>query len=273
MDFKDQTVVVTGATRGIWRQLAEDLAARGASLILTGTKPDEVARLNQRYKTAERERRYHAVDFGNRDSLDAFLDALARHERIDVCINNAGVNRLDSIDQVTDDDWDMVAEVNLRAPMAITRAVAPIMRRHGYGRIVNIASIWAHVGRASRASYASMKSGLRGLTVASAIDLAPDILVNAVSPGFTVTEMVQQNYSDDERRALENLIPLGRMATPQEISPVVLVSREPSQHIRHGPDTARRRRVHLPLMPSAPRPKPLRGEARVETLERPLTSF
>ena len=63
---------------------------------------------------------------------------------------------------------------------------------------------------------------MRGLTVASAIDLAPDILVNAVSPGFTLTEMVQQNYSDEERRALENLIPLGRMATPQEISPVVL---------------------------------------------------
>ena len=92
MDFKDQTVIVTGATRGIGRQLAEDLAARGASLILTETKPDEVARLNQRYEAADRARRYHAVDFGNRDSLDAFLDALARHERIDVCINNAGVN-------------------------------------------------------------------------------------------------------------------------------------------------------------------------------------
>ena len=130
---------------------------------------------------------------------------------------------MDFVDAVQDQDWDDVVAVNLSAPALITRTVARMMKRHGYGRIVNIASIWGHISWTQRAAYASTKFGLRGLTVASANDLARhNILVNAVSPGFTLTEMVQQNYSDEERRAIEARIPLQRMATTDEISRAVL---------------------------------------------------
>ena len=220
IDFTDKTVLVTGATRGIGRQIADDLLELGARLILTGTKQQQIDALNAQ---ADEHATYHCADFSRRDSLETFIEALAHYDRIDVCINNAGINRVDFVDAVQDQDWDDVVAVNLSAPALITRTVARMMKRNGYGRIVNIASIWGHISWTQRAAYASTKFGLRGLTVASANDLARhNILVNAVSPGFTLTEMVEQNYSDEERRAIEARIPLQRMATTDEISRVVL---------------------------------------------------
>ena len=220
IDFSDKTVLVTGATRGIGRQIAEDLLEMGARLILTGTKQQEIDNLNAR---SDDRQRYICADFSKRDSLDAFLEKLARYDRIDVCVNNAGINRVDSIDRIRDGDWDDVFEVNLRAPTLITRTVSRIMKKNLYGRIVNISSVWGHVSWTRRTVYASTKFGIRGLTVASSNDLAKfNILVNAVSPGFTLTELVKENFSGEELKAIESRIPLGRMATPGEISKVVL---------------------------------------------------
>lgn len=220
IDFSDKTVLVTGATRGIGRQIAEDLLEMGARLILTGTKQQEIDSLNAR---SDDRQRYIRADFSQRDSLEAFLEELARYDRIDVCVNNAGINRVDSIDRIRDQDWDDVFEVNLRAPTMITRTVSRIMKKNRYGRIVNISSVWGHISWTSRTVYASTKFGIRGLTVASSNDLARfNILVNAVSPGFTLTELVKENFSAEELKAIESRIPLGRFATPGEISKVVL---------------------------------------------------
>ncbi len=220
IDFSDKTVLVTGATRGIGRQIAEDLLEMGARLILTGTKQQEIDSLNAR---SDDRQRYIRADFSQRDSLEAFLEELARYDRIDVCVNNAGINRVDSIDRIRDQDWDDVVEVNLRAPTMITRTVSRIMKKNRYGRIVNISSVWGHISWTSRTVYASTKFGIRGLTVASSNDLARfNILVNAVSPGFTLTELVKENFSAEELKAIESRIPLGRFATPGEISKVVL---------------------------------------------------
>lgn len=220
IDFSNQTVLVTGATRGIGRHIADDFSELGAKSILTGTKQEEVDRLNS--LSGDRER-YICTDFSQRDSLDAFIEEIARYDRIDVCVNNAGTNRVDFIDEIQEEDWDVVTDVNLRAPALITRTVSGIMKRHRYGRIVNISSIWGHISWTKRAAYASTKFGIRGLTVASSNDLARhNILVNAVSPGFTLTEMVKANYSEEELKAIEARIPLQRMATTDEISRVVL---------------------------------------------------
>lgn len=220
IDFSEQTTLVTGATRGIGRQIADDLLRLGARVIGTGTRQEQIDQLNAE---APARASYLCADFSNPASLDAFLEALARYERIDVCINNAGINRVDFVDEIQEADWDAIVAVNLKAPTLITKHVSRLMKRHSYGRIVNISSIWGHISWTKRSAYASTKFGIRGLTVASSNDLAPhNILVNAVSPGFTLTEMVQENYSAEERRTIEARIPVGRMATPAEISRVVL---------------------------------------------------
>ena len=220
LDFSGQVALVTGATRGIGRAVANALHARGAELILTGTDAEAIRRLED--EGGER-RTYLCADFRSPDSLADLLQRLATLERIDVCVNNAGINRVAAVDAIDPADWDDVTSVNLRAPALITGTLARTMKRHGYGRIVNIASIWGHRVWNGRVTYASTKWGLRGQTAAAAKDLAPHgILVNAVSPGFTDTAMVRQNYSAVELSALAERIPLGRFGRPDEIATAVL---------------------------------------------------
>lgn len=222
IDFEGQVVVVTGATRGIGKQLADDFEELGAQLIVTGTDPAEVDALN-RASGKRRRRTYHAVDFRHADSLKGFVDELARAERIDVCINNAGINRLNPIDETLDEDLREIMAVNVEAPVLITRAVSRVMKRHNYGRIVNISSIWGSIGKPKRSVYSVSKFAIRGLTVGAAVDLAPyNVLVNTVSPGFVLTDLTRQNLSEQEISELARQVPVGRFAEPAEIAKAVL---------------------------------------------------
>jgi 3-oxoacyl-[acyl-carrier protein] reductase len=223
LDFTGRTAVVTGATRGIGERIADDLERLGASLILTGTDPDVTAELNAAADRAGRKRRYVVVDFLDREQLTAFSSQLETEERIDILINNAGINRISLIDRSRVEDWDSICDVNLRAPVVLTRSVSALMRRQSYGRIVNIASIFGVVSKAERSFYSTTKFGLRGLTRASALDLAKDnILVNAVSPGFVSTDLTREILGAEQMRDLAEQVPLGRLADPSDISPIVL---------------------------------------------------
>ena len=224
IDFSGKAVLVTGATRGIGAAMARDFAALGASLILTGTKPSQIAELNRANERAGiRNIRCIQADFANEESLQAFLDEIAGYERIDVCVNNAGTNRIHPIYETSIEDYDFLTKVNLRAPFLICRQVSRMMKRTGYGRIVNIASIWSVVTKAGRSIYTTTKHGLVGMTKALAVDLAPfNVLVNAVSPGFTMTELTRSSLSDEQMRELADQVPLNRFAQPEEISKIVL---------------------------------------------------
>lgn len=216
IDFKGQVVLVTGGTRGIGRQLADDFEALGAVVIVTGRSAPGDASVNAR-------RRHLSVDFSERPSVDAFLAQIDALERIDVLVNNAGINRINPIDETDPDDWDDIRAVNLDGPFLLTRSVSRIMKRHRYGRIVNVASIFGVISKPKRVLYSMSKFGLRGLTAGSALDLAPyGILVNTISPGFVMTELTQSILSAAEMQELAAQVPLGRFAQPAEISRVVL---------------------------------------------------
>jgi len=219
-DFQGQTALVTGASRGIGRQIARDLLECGAEVIVTATNRSKESMLrNELGGTVS----FLAVDFLNRESTRHFLQEIASLDRIDVCVNNAGILRTGSIPDVPESDWDEIHAVNLKAPFLVTQAVARPMKRRGYGRIVNIASIWGHITKYERAAYSSTKFGLRGLTTSSAADLAKEgILVNAVSPGPTLTEGLKDSRSPEELRNLAESVPLGRLAETSEISLVAL---------------------------------------------------
>ncbi len=225
VDFTGRTIVVTGGTRGIGAAIALAFEQAGAArLILTGTKSEEVARLNR--ENAEHRRthvQYVEADFADERTTQDFLELLRGLDRVDVCVNNAGVNRILPVEEVTAADYDWLSRINLRAPMLVCGAVAPRMRQQQYGRIVNIASIWATITKPGRAMYTASKFGLVGLTKTVAVELAPHgILVNAVSPGFTLTELTRSTLSDGEIEALAGQVPAKRFATPDEIAKVVL---------------------------------------------------
>lgn len=224
IDFQGQTVLVTGATRGMGKQFADDFAKLGANLILTGNDKDKIETLNREAKRdGQVTRKYYAVDFANAESTKAFIEAIEAYQKIDVCINNAGINRINFIDETLIEDWKEILAVNLEAPFMITRAVSKLMKKNHYGRIVNIASIFGVISKAKRSIYTTTKFGLHGLTVTSAIELAPyNVLVNSVSPGFVLTELTKSILSEEEMKNLASQVPIGRFAEPEEISRVVL---------------------------------------------------
>ena len=221
LDFDGQTALVTGATRGIGRQLAQDFASLGARVLLTGTDEQGVRR--SAGSLPGKGHRGLAVDFRDADSTRSFITAVELEPRIDVLVNNAGINRINPVDAVLDEDWLAIQRVNLEAPVRLTRTVSRIMKTNGYGRIVNISSIFGVISKEKRALYSMTKFGLRGLTVASAHDLASyGVLVNSVSPGFVRTELTDKMLSPSEQASLTDQIPLRRFARPEDISPVVI---------------------------------------------------
>ena len=208
-------VLLTGATRGIGAAMAAAFAGPDTQLILTGTRPDPAW-------TAGDNRRYVAVDFSDPEALRRFTAFVAGLDRLDVCVNNAGINIIKPLADVTEEDYDRLQAVDCRAPYLIAKAAAGVMRRRRSGRIVNIASIWSAVTKPGRSLYSTAKTALTGMTRALAAELAPDnILVNCVSPGFTLTDLTRQSLSPGEIEAISRGIPMARMAEPEEIARIV----------------------------------------------------
>lgn len=223
-EFSGKHVLITGATRGIGAAIARDFSNAGASLILTGTDQETIDGLNETNKERKiKNIRYIQADFSDDESFDAFLTEIKNYGRIDICINNAGVNRLNFIDRTQNEDFELLFKINLRAPFMICRQLTHSMKQSNYGRIVNIASIWSTITKAQRSIYTTTKSGIVGMTKTLAVELAPhNILVNAISPGFTITELTEATNTKTEITEIAGQIPINRLAKPEEISKVVL---------------------------------------------------
>jgi 3-oxoacyl-[acyl-carrier protein] reductase len=194
-----RTALVTGASRGIGRAVADRFEALGAT-VLRPTRAE--------------------LDLSVDVSVDAYLRRL--DVPVDILVNNAGINPLASIDELTDADLEATIKVDLISPIRLARGLARGMVERGWGRIVNVSSIWAVVTKPRRFAYTVAKTGLVGATRSLAVELAPHgVIVNAVAPGFVETEMTRQNNTPEEMAAIAAALPLGRMASPAEIAEVV----------------------------------------------------
>ena len=222
-DFSGKTILITGSTRGIGRQIADDLFQLGATLILTGTNKSEIALLNANAKKNNLNKFFFTVDFNNNHQIKNFIDSILKFKKIDGLVNNAGINKLNFINKANNNDWDEMISVNLTAPFKLLSAVSNKMINNKYGRIVNISSIFGIVSKEKRSVYSATKFGINGLTVGASNDLARNnILINTVSPGFVLTDLTKKNLSKKEMMNLKNQIPIKRLAEPKDISSVVV---------------------------------------------------
>ena len=221
VDYSDKRVLITGGTRGIGFNLAQCILTCGGNVMITGTSKQSCdAALSQLNKKAFLGRvEASIVDFTDKESLKAFINSEVFTRGFDVLVNNAGSNVIKPFETFTDEDYEFLMDLNVRAPWELSKAVMPHMKAQGYGRIVNIASIWGVITKPHRALYTSTKHAIVGLTKTLAVEFgAAGILTNAVSPGFTLTDLTRQSLSDDEMRDLSAKIPTNRMAEPIEIS-------------------------------------------------------
>lgn len=224
LDFTGKTIVITGATRGIGKKIAEDLFDLGANLILTGTKQDEIDELNASSAISVlKNKKYFVLDLSSEESIDNFIKALSNENEIHGLVNNAGINKLNHIQHAQLHDWQVMMAVNLTAPFRLINAISEKMINQQYGRIVNIGSIFSKISKEKRSVYSATKFGINGLTVGVSNDLARyNVLCNTLSPGFVLTDLTRKNLSEKEMSELSEMIPAKRLAEVSDISYVAV---------------------------------------------------
>ena len=216
IDFTGRTALVTGGTRGIGAAIVQALANAGARVIATGSSAETIAKLAPSTNVE-----LAAVDLADPDATERFAAGLVER-KLDVLVNNAGINKIARFEEIDLADWDRIQRVNVRAPTVLCRGVVAGMAQRGYGRIINISSIFGDVSRAQRGSYTTSKYALRGLTRTLALDYAKhNVLVNAVAPGFIDTELTRAVLGEGGMRAAAERVPMGRLGTVSEIARVV----------------------------------------------------
>ena len=187
--------LVTGASRGIGEAIAKQLRFEGYE-VYTPTHAE--------------------LNLEDKKSIDAFC-LNNSNITFDVLINNAGINEIHEIEEVTEEEMISMMQINLLAPIRLIKGLVPNMKKQHYGRIVNIGSIWGLAGKPGRTIYATTKHGIHGVTQTLAVELAPyNILVNTICPGFTLTALTKKNNSEEQIREISSYIPMGRMAEPEE---------------------------------------------------------
>ena len=210
-DFKGKTVLITGASRGLGEAIALDMAAKGAHILACARDSDALTQLGEKLSS-------HATVWAEDATDDALLHRIESAPRIDILVNNLGTNRPKPIAKVSDDDLDIMLDMNLRATYRITRAVLKVMPDGG--NIINMSSQMGHVGASNRTVYCMTKHGLEGLTKALAVELAPrKIRVNALAPTFVETPMTKPMFENPEFKAYVNAnIPLGQLAQAEDVA-------------------------------------------------------
>lgn len=218
-----RTAIVTGASRGIGRGIALELAKQDAAVVVNyNSNADAAHEVVETIGAANGEALSVQADVSKTDEAERLIKAAVdRYGKLDILINNAGVARDGLIMMMKEEDWDVVIDTNLKSAWNCSKAAVKVMMRKRYGRIVNITSVSGIAGQAGNTNYSASKAGLIGLTRALAREVAPrQITVNAVAPGLINVGM-SDKIPSDMIQELEKRIPLGCWGTVEDVAPAV----------------------------------------------------
>ena len=213
--------LVTGASRGIGKAIATQLAQQGATVIGTATSENGAQAISD--YLSEFGGKGFALNVTDKESVDTTIKAINEaHGGIDILVNNAGITRDNLLMRMSDDQWQSVIDINMTATMKLCKSVLRGMMKARWGRIINISSVVGATGNPGQANYAASKAGMVGMSKSLAYEVASrGITVNAIAPGFITTAMTEK-LNDDQKAKIMEQIPAGRMGNATEIATAAL---------------------------------------------------
>jgi len=223
MNLKEKVAIVTGAARGIGLAAARRLAVEGAAVLMADYDVEEARRAAADLSAIGLRVHVHKTDVSKRNDVVAMADAARRQfGEIDILVNNAGIaGRAAPLEEITDQDWDQMMDVDLKSVYLCSQAVIPAMKERRSGRIINVASIAGKEGNPNMIPYSTAKAGVIGLTKALAKEVAPfGIYVNAIAPAVIDTPILQQ-LTPEQVQYMVQRIPLGRVGKPEEVAALI----------------------------------------------------
>ncbi len=235
VDLGGQVAIVTGASQGLGRAIAETLAANGATVAVVARSAEKLAAVAAGIRAAGGRAEEFPCDVSKPEQVLSTVEAVvAKLGRLDVLVNNAGVTRDTLLPRMGDEEWDEVLLTNLRGPFLFTRAASRPMMQQRYGRIINVASVSGMIGNAGQANYSASKAGLIGFTKTVSKELAGrKITVNAVAPGFIASDMTAA-LGPALLDEVKKRVPVKRLGEAWEIAEAVLFLASPSSGYVNG---------------------------------------
>jgi len=234
-DLSGRVALVTGGSKGLGLAMATGFAEAGADVVISSRHEDELKHAADEIRKAGGGKvEYVVADMvERRDVARLAQTSLAWLGRVDIVVNNAGTNNPQPIDQIRDEDWDRIIELNLTSCMALTRDLVPQMKERRWGRVIYMSSIMGLASKDGRGPYSATKSALLGLARAAALDLGEyGITVNCIAPGPFLTDLPGKMLSDEQKKVFADRTALGRWGNPREMAgPALLLASDAGSYI------------------------------------------
>ena len=230
-----RVALITGGSKGIGKAMARGLAELGANVMICARNEDELkAAAREISDGLEVEVGWLVADLSDRTSArQLFENATDLFGKVDILINNAGTNRPQAVDEIRDEDWDAIFDLNLHSVMALTRAAVPGMKERGWGRIIHVSSVFGIGSNPARSAYSSTKAALIGFTKSSALDLGRHgITVNCIAPGPILTDLPASVLTPEQRADWATTTAVARWGKPEELAgPAMLLASDAGSFI------------------------------------------